>query len=31
VHGMTVVSRNLADFEPTGVPVLNPWNFSRGR
>jgi hypothetical protein len=25
VHGMTIVSRNLADFEPTGVPVLNPW------
>lgn len=26
VHGMTVVTRNLADFEPTGVRVLNPWN-----
>ena len=26
VHGMTVVTRNVADFEPTGVPVLNPWN-----
>jgi toxin FitB len=25
-HGMTVVTRNLADFEPTGVPLLNPWN-----
>lgn len=25
VHGMTVVTRNLADFEPTGVPTLNPW------
>ena len=25
VHGMTVVTRNVADFEPTGVPVLNPW------
>jgi toxin FitB len=30
VHGMTIVSRNLADFEPTGVPVLNPWTDSRG-
>ena len=29
VHGMTVVTRNTADFEPTGVPLLNPWN-SRG-
>ena len=25
VHGMTVVTRNVADFTPTGVPVLNPW------
>ena len=25
VHGMTVVSRNLAHFEPTGVAVINPW------
>lgn len=26
VHGMTVVTRNVADFAPTGVPILNPWN-----
>jgi len=26
VHGMTVVTRNLADFEPTGAKLLNPWN-----
>ena len=25
VHGMTVVTRNLADFEATGVAMLNPW------
>lgn len=25
VHRMTVVTRNVADFAPTGVPVLNPW------
>jgi predicted nucleic acid-binding protein len=25
VHGMTVVTRNVADFEPTGVRVLDPW------
>ena len=25
VHGMTVVTRNVADFELTGVVVLNPW------
>ena len=28
VHGMTVVTRNVADFEPTGVPLLDPWNTS---
>ncbi|EHZ1601907.1 type II toxin-antitoxin system VapC family toxin [Salmonella enterica] len=26
VHGMTVVTRNVADFEPTGVQIINPWN-----
>lgn len=31
VHGMTVVTRNLHDFQPTGVPVLNPWDGSRAR
>jgi predicted nucleic acid-binding protein len=25
VHRMTVVTRNLADFGPTGVPLLDPW------
>jgi toxin FitB len=25
VHGMTVVTRNVADFETTGVAILNPW------
>ena len=25
VHGMTVVTRNTADFAPTGVPLINPW------
>ncbi|WP_312955450.1 type II toxin-antitoxin system VapC family toxin [Stutzerimonas nitrititolerans] len=25
VHGMTVVTRNVADFAPTGVPILDPW------
>ena len=26
VHGMTVVTGNLADFEATDVPLLNPWD-----
>ena len=26
VHGMTVVTRNVADFAPTGVMLKNPWN-----
>jgi toxin FitB len=25
VHGMTVVTRNVADFVATGVLLLNPW------
>jgi len=25
-HGLTVVTRNVSNFEPTGVPVLNPFN-----
>jgi len=25
VHGMTVVTRNVADFEASGVPLLNSW------
>ena len=24
-HGLTVVTRNIRHFEPTGVPVLNPF------
>jgi predicted nucleic acid-binding protein len=26
VHDMTVVTRNVADFAPTGVRLLNPWD-----
>lgn len=25
VHGLTVVTRNIADFEAMGVDLLNPW------
>lgn len=25
VHGMTVVTRNVADFASTGCAILNPW------
>jgi predicted nucleic acid-binding protein len=25
VHGLTVVTRNVADFESVGVALLNPW------
>ena len=28
VHGMTVVTRNVADFVATGVTLFNPWDFS---
>lgn len=26
VHGLTVVTRNIGDFEGTGAAVLNPWS-----
>lgn len=25
IHAMPIVTRNVADFEPTGVKILNPW------
>jgi toxin FitB len=25
VHGMTIVTRNIADFEATGAKIFNPW------
>ena len=28
VHGMTLVTRNIADFKATGVTLLNPWDAS---
>ena len=28
VHGLTVVTRNVKDFERTGVRLLNPWEYS---
>ena len=31
VHGMTVVTRNVADFTATGVTLLNPWNSAATR
>jgi predicted nucleic acid-binding protein len=24
-HGLYIMTRNTGDFEPTGVPLLNPW------
>ncbi|MCX7115078.1 MAG: type II toxin-antitoxin system VapC family toxin [Gammaproteobacteria bacterium] len=26
VHGLTVVTRNVSDFEGAGVEIINPWN-----
>ena len=31
VHGLTVVTRNVRDFEPFGVPVLDPFAPEGGR
>ncbi|HEY0308116.1 MAG TPA: type II toxin-antitoxin system VapC family toxin [Acidobacteriaceae bacterium] len=25
VHGLIVVTRNVDDFEPTGITIINPW------
>lgn len=30
VHGMIVVTRNVADFAANGVDVLDPWKYSGG-
>jgi toxin FitB len=27
VHGMTVVTRNVADFKTTGVHIVDPWKY----
>lgn len=29
-HGMTVVTRNVADFLATGVPIVDPWKTQEG-
>jgi len=26
VHGMTIVTRKVSDFQATGVAVVNPWH-----
>lgn len=26
VHGMTIVTRNVSDFETSGVDLINPWH-----
>jgi toxin FitB len=31
VHGLTVVTRNVADFERVGVALLNPWDSEGAR
>lgn len=28
-HGMTVVTRNIKDFQLVGVELINPWEFKR--
>ena len=30
VNGMTVVTRNVSDFAPTGVEIINPWDYETG-
>ncbi|MCC6736472.1 MAG: type II toxin-antitoxin system VapC family toxin [Bauldia sp.] len=28
VHGFTIATRNTADFDGTGAPLFNPWNYA---
>ena len=28
VHAMPIVTRNVADFAPTGVQIINPWDIA---
>ncbi|MFD1483531.1 type II toxin-antitoxin system VapC family toxin [Paracoccus nototheniae] len=28
VHAMAIVTRNVADFAPTGVQIINPWDIA---
>ena len=28
VHKMTIITRNVADFQATGAPILNPWELT---
>jgi hypothetical protein len=28
VHDMTIVTRNMDDFSPTNVKIINPWQFN---
>ena len=29
VHGLTIITRNTADFAPMGVPTLDPWAWTQ--
>ena len=28
-HQLTLATRNVSDFEQTGIPVINPWDYSK--
>lgn len=30
IHGLSVVTRNVADFEPMGTEIINPWHAADG-
>lgn len=29
VHGLTLATRNVSDFEKTGIQLVNPWDFGK--
>ena len=28
VHGMSIATRDISDFDVTGAPLVNPWGFT---
>ena len=28
VHGMSIATRDISDFDVTGAPLVNPWDFT---
>ncbi len=29
IHNLTLATRNISDFKPSGIPLVNPWEFTK--